>query len=65
MDAIDLKCCSRRSCKWVGTEAEMRERRDSSVLTTLVCPLCGCESFYKAKAAQIDRYKKVRTYKFT
>ncbi|WP_415912385.1 hypothetical protein [Neptuniibacter sp. QD37_11] len=41
--------CSR--CDWVGTEAEMKLIPDPShsgiQVSNLVCPKCGCDSYYK------------------
>lgn len=44
--------CSRRGCRWVGTDEQkpMRQSLLHGVMSwTLICPRCGCESFYRER----------------
>lgn len=41
--------CSRRHCRWTGTNAEkgkLLKEQGRLEIYTLVCPKCGCHSFY-------------------
>lgn len=42
--------CSRRSCRWTGTNAEkskLLKEQGRLEIYNLVCPKCGCDSFYE------------------
>lgn len=38
--------CTRRKCKWQGTEKEKAEKRIDEFMTELVCPKCGNNEFF-------------------
>lgn len=54
--SAELWMCSRRSCKWIGSDEQKREvplnRNDLRVIE-LRCPVCGCNSFYRAKPGAV------------
>lgn len=46
-DKTDLYRCSRtRACGWLGRDGDRTSRRDKPGVWTLICPDCGCDSFY-------------------
>lgn len=65
--------CSRRSCHWIGTQDQKVGRPDSIVgiaaftltVLTMVCPICGRDSFYRAKPCEIERAKAIKAYHVT
>ncbi|GIU39132.1 hypothetical protein TUM4637_40820 [Shewanella hafniensis] len=39
--------CSRRTCRWTGTESQLEEVYATNGLYNCVCPKCGCKSYYQ------------------
>lgn len=51
--------CSKKKCKWVGTESEKSERANKDhpgLVTDHVCPRCGNESFYELEGKKLEKY---------
>lgn len=38
--------CTKRTCKWQGTDEQKNEKRINSCMKVLVCPNCGNDEFY-------------------
>ena len=38
--------CTRKRCKWQGTESEKYRKRVDEVMSEHVCPKCGNNEFY-------------------
>ena len=55
--------CSKQKCKWIGTDEEKGKIPDKHFPTfaeTLVCPECGCESFYAVEGKQLEKHLAVK-----
>lgn len=51
--------CSKRKCKWIGTDAEKSRIPDKNFPTfaeSLVCPKCGNDSFYELEGEKIKNH---------
>lgn len=48
--------CSRKRCGWVGTDEDKKRipniklSKDGFTINVLVCPKCGCKTFYELSA---------------
>ncbi len=57
--STELWMCSRRACKWIGTDEQKRgvvlppAQHHGLRVTELRCPKCGRASFYKAKPGAV------------
>jgi len=48
--------CSRKKCSWFGTDDDKKKMRNRKLsrggitVNDLVCPKCGCKTFYELSA---------------
>lgn len=38
--------CTKRACKWKGTDEDKKSKKVDSIMSVLVCPNCGNDEFY-------------------